>query len=185
MKPGYDISNPTMKDWFRIERDYERTFKKFNESGISRPNLAIGIVNDMYTNQYEKELNKSFAKGKNDISPIAEWRFDVLRKITEIKIYEAVMKLNNPDDCLTFSFLNGKPDEQTSEFLNLSDNSGRPINIARTGSLEYPKGFTSFDDEAARVDLKVFKDGEILAVQNKQGEEIYNFNSLPMNFQEQ
>lgn len=190
MKHGYDIMSPTMKDWFRIERDYEKTIDSFNESGITRPNLALGIVGDMYTNQYKKELDQSNAKGENDIPPIAEWRIDVLRKLTEIKILNAVMGMKSPEDCLRFTFVRSKnnsaiiPDGQTSEFLNLSDNSGRPINISRTGSLQYPQGFTLYDDQAERVDLTVFKYGEILTVQNSQGQDVYNYNSLPENIEQ-
>ena len=167
MKIGYNIMNPTVVEYARMEKDMYDAEKKFLKKGYEKPVNVINLIKEIYNDQYEREA-RTEAPGFYELSDIKELRIDVLKTLTLTKLYNKLTETFDQDANaqVSFSFKNGKPDEETSEFFNLRDESGEYANITRTEGFRLPRSYCSRGTPKEAV-FSIFSDREELIFGDK------------------
>lgn len=129
----------TIADHILLEAEKTKAMKAYFKAGYKQPTYALTLIADVYNQRFAKETEKAQREGKDGLSERVQETFEVLKTLTETKLYtEAAQSLKNGED-FVLSFKKGIPDEQTANFFNVNNSVSHNLNITRTDAIRLPE----------------------------------------------
>lgn len=141
------IKGLTNSQYILLGIDKTRAMQKYYEAGNQHPTYALTLISEVYNSMFAKETALAHKAGKDELSASIQETFDVLKTLTETKLYNAAAAAFKKGEEFTLSFNKGKPDQQTAEFFNIKNPVAHNLNITRTSAVRLPESFYVKDEQ--------------------------------------
>lgn len=156
------MNSSYLREFEQAREEYALTEKAYISKGYTLPVNTMVLIGNMYKQLGQNLIGENSDDAREEISELG-----VLKMLTLTKLLNTSTSAieSRPDGFFKLTFINGAPNNETANFLNLKNDEGEFLNYEATSLLKLPEGLP-IQGNSNIVTYSVSRDGEEFFLQN-------------------